>query len=459
MDCRRDVGCIDADHPESTVSTTMKVGVLGAGISGIGAALLARKRGHDVWVSDGMAIKAEQKEILQQYQISFEEKGHTFETLVTCDIIVKSPGISNRSKILQQLNEAGRDIIGEIEWAYRNATGRIIGITGSNGKTTTTGLCHHFLQSAGILAAKVGNVGEGFCQYLADHEADWYVCELSSFQLEDIDTFRPDIAVLLNITPDHLDRYDYNMDRYAEAKMNIARGMTDEGTLIYNAMDPVTVAKIVSTQIDARLWSLRETDLISHDRVFVREDLILDLSRSRLMGRHNQINVIAAARAALLAGCPEEGLQKALESFVNEAHRMEWVGEHAGVRYINDSKATNVDAVYYALEAVKTPIIWIAGGQDKGNDYDPVTDLVTLKVRALICLGLDNRKLYEAFSTRVNQLSETTSMREAVRRAASLASSGDTVLLSPACASFDLFRDYKDRGEQFKQAVNELTDV
>ncbi len=435
---------------------TTKVGVLGAGISGIGAALLANARGYEVIVSDGSEISAERKKILEQHNIPFEEKGHTLEKLVACDIIVKSPGIPNDSSVLQALHVEGKDVIGEIEWAFRNVDGKIIGITGSNGKTTTTGLCHHFLESAGISAAKVGNVGEGFCHFLAEHSAEWYVCELSSFQLEDVITFKSDIAILLNITADHLDRYDYNLDKYAEAKMRIVKTMTESDTLIYNAMDPITVAKVVSTQIDARLWSIREMDMIEDDKVYVKDDLILDLSASRLMGKHNQVNVIAAARAALLAGCPSETLQSSLESFVNESHRMETVGEKREVRYINDSKATNVDAVYYALEAMKTPVIWIAGGLDKGNDYGAIVDLVKKKVKALICLGLDNSKLYEAFSTEVYYISETTSVHEAVSRAASLASAGDTVLLSPACASFDLFKDYRDRGDQFKKAVNEL---
>jgi UDP-N-acetylmuramoylalanine--D-glutamate ligase len=436
-----------------------KVGILGAGISGIGAALLARSRGHEVWVSDGNAIRPERKAVLEEHNIPFEEKGHNIERLAACDIIIKSPGIDNKSEVLQALMDADKEIIGEIEWAFRNAKGKIIGITGSNGKTTTTGLCHHFLHEAGINAAKVGNVGEGFCHFLVEHEADWYVCELSSFQLEDVETFRPEIGILLNITPDHLDRYEYSLDKYADAKMRMVQRMTEEDTLIYNAMDPVTVAKVVSTHMEARLWSIRETDLIGDEKVYVKDDLVLDLSTSRLMGRHNQVNVLAAARAALLAGCPAESLQSSLESFVNESHRMEMAGEHEGVRYINDSKATNVDAVYYALGAMKKPVIWIAGGQDKGNDYGPIMDLVKNKVKALICLGIDNKKLYEAFSTEVYYISETTSMREAVRRAASLASSGDIVLLSPACASFDLFKDYRDRGDQFKQAVNELRDV
>lgn len=435
---------------------SMKVGVIGAGISGIGAALLAKSKGHDVWMSDGNEISTERKKTLEQHNIPFEEKGHNIEKLVACDIIVKSPGIANDSSILQALSNAGKHVIGEIEWAFLNQHGKIIGITGSNGKTTTTGLCHHFLKSAGIDAAKVGNVGEGFCHFLAEGDADWYVCELSSFQLEDIETFRPDVAILLNITPDHLDRYGYSLDKYADAKMQIVKEMRETDTLIYNAMDPVTVLKVVSHQGEARMWTIRETDMIGDDKVFVMDDLLLDMSRSRLMGKHNQVNVIAAARAAILAGCPAESLQSSLESFVNEAHRMEYVNEKNGVHYINDSKATNVDAVYYALEAMKTPVIWIAGGQDKGNDYGSIMDLVENKVKALICLGLDNKKLYESFSTKVKQISETTTVREAVRRAASLASPGDTVLLSPACASFDLFKNYIDRGDQFKREVNEL---
>ncbi len=433
-----------------------KVGILGAGISGIGAALLAKSRGHDVLVSDGGEIAEEGKNFLNQHNIPFEEKGHTLENLVACDIIVKSPGIPNDSSILQLLHVARKEVIGEIEWAYRNVDGKIIGITGSNGKTTTTGLCHHFLISCGISAAKVGNVGEGFCHFLAEHHADWYVCELSSFQLEDIITFKPDVAILLNITADHLDRYDFSLDKYADAKMRIVQSMTESDTLIYNAIDPVTVAKIASTQFEARMWSLRETDLIGDDKVFVKDDLILDLSTSRLMGKHNQVNVIAAARAALLAGCVPETMQTSLESFVNESHRMELAGEKNGVRFINDSKATNVDAVYYALQAMKSKVIWIAGGLDKGNDYGAIMPLVKEKVKALICLGLDNSKLYEAFSTEVYYISETTTMHEAVRRAASSASPGDTVLLSPACASFDLFKDYRDRGNQFKREVSEL---
>lgn len=434
----------------------MKVGVLGGGISGIGAALLAHARNHDVFVSDGGEIAAERKELLKNNNIPFEEKGHTLEMLVACDIIIKSPGIANSSSILQSLLNEDKEVIGEIEWAYRNVDGKIIGITGSNGKTTTTGLCHHFLHAAGINAAKVGNVGEGFCDFLAKNSADWYVCELSSFQLEDITSFKPEIAVLLNITPDHLDRYDYDMNKYAAAKMMIAKNMSADDVMIYNAFDPVTVDKILSAQIDAKLWPIVETDLLGYDKVVVNEDVTLDMSSSKLMGKHNQLNVIAAARAAVLAGCKVESLQSSLESFVNESHRMEWLGEKKGVKYINDSKATNVDAVYYALEAIKSNVIWIAGGLDKGNDYGPIMDLIKNKVKALICLGLDNRKLYDAFSTEVYYISETTTMREAVRRAASHASSGDTVLLSPACASFDLFKDYRDRGEQFKEAVNEL---
>jgi UDP-N-acetylmuramoylalanine--D-glutamate ligase len=436
-----------------------RVGILGAGISGIGAALLAKSRGYEVWVSDDNLIKEERKESLREHHIPFEEKGHNLEKLLTCDVIVKSPGIPNDSSVMQALLQSHKEVIGEIEWAFRHANGKIIGITGSNGKTTTTGLCHHLLQEAGIKAAKVGNVGEGFCHYLAQDTADWYVCELSSFQLEDVIDFRPNVAIVLNITPDHLDRYDYSLEKYEDAKMRIVHSMLEEDTLIYNAMDPVTVAKVVSTQMEPRLWSIRETDLIGDDKVYAREDLILDMSTSRLMGKHNQVNLLAAARAALLAGCPPEGLQGSLNSFVNEAHRMELVTEKKGVRYINDSKATNVDAVYYALGAMKGKVIWIAGGQDKGNDYGPIMEFVKDKVKALICLGLDNKKLYETFSTEVNSLSETTTMREAVRRAASLASPGDTVLLSPACASFDLFKDYKDRGDQFKKFVNELEDV
>ncbi len=436
-----------------------RVGVLGGGMSGVGAAILAQAKGHEVWVSDSGKIKADYKSILIVHKVPFEESGHDLERLVACDIIVKSPGIPNTSKIIKTLLEADKEIIGEIEWAYRYAKGKIIGITGSNGKTTTTSLCHHFLVSSGIRAAKVGNVGESFCQFIAEQETDWYVCELSSFQLEDVESFQPKVAILLNITPDHLDRYGNSLDRYADAKMKIARRMTEEDTMIYNAMDSVTVAKVIGSDTDARLISIRETDLYGDEKVYVTDDLVLDLAKSRLMGRHNQINVIAAARAAILAGCPKEGLQEALTAFENEPHRMEVIETTSGVKFINDSKATNVDAVYYALEALKNPVIWIAGGQDKGNDYEPILELVSKKVKALICLGLDNKKLNETFSTKVNYISETTTMREAVRRAASHASPGDIVLLSPACASFDLFENYEDRGDQFRKEVIELENV
>lgn len=436
-----------------------QIGVLGAGISGLGAALLARKHGYKVWVSDGGAIDEARKRELQQHDIPFEEKGHDIERLASCDIVIKSPGIPRAGELVQALLQRGVEVIGEIEWAFRHTRGRIIAITGSNGKTTTTGLCHHFLREAGIHAAKVGNVGEGFCHYLVHDDADWYVCEVSSFQLEDTVDFHPAVAILLNITEDHLDRYEYDIDKYADAKLRIAGRMTEEDTLIYNAMDPVTLAKVSGADSHVRLWSMRTSDLNGTDRVYVQDHLELDLSRSRLMGRHNQVNVLAAARAALLAGCPAGSLQPALETFVNEPHRMEPAGEPGGVRYINDSKATNVDAVWYALDAMTTPVVWIAGGLDKGNHYEAIEGLVKDKVKALVCLGLDNRKLYDAFSTRVNSIYETTAMGEAVRLAASLAAPGDTVLLSPACASFDLFRDYRDRGDQFKKAVSELKGV
>lgn len=433
-----------------------RVGVLGGGISGIGAAVLARKHGHEVWVSDsGMLTDARRAE-LQDYEIPFEERGHDIDRLKSCAIVIKSPGIPRGSELIQTLLHHGVEVIGEIEWAFRFTRGRIIGITGSNGKTTTTGLCHHFMREGGLRAAKVGNVGEGFCHYLVHHEADWYVCEVSSFQLEDITAFRPDIGILLNITEDHLDRYGDNLERYAEAKMRIALNMTEADTLIYNALDPVTDRKISAAKLPVRCWPIRSADLIGGGKVSVTDEVVLDLTKSRLMGRHNQVNVLAAARAALLAGVRPAVLQGALETFVNEAHRMEFAGEHNGVRYINDSKATNVDAVWYALDAIQTPVVWIAGGLDKGNHYGAISGLVQDKVKALVCLGLDNHKLYDAFSTRVNSIQETTAMGEAVRLAASLASPGDTVLLSPACASFDLFRDYRDRGDQFKEAVNAM---
>lgn len=434
----------------------MRVGILGGGISGVGAALLSKSKGHDVWMSDGGTIADNFKKQLENNHIPFEEKGHTIEKLENCDIVIKSPGIPRSSELITNLINKGVEVIGEIEWAYRHCEGQIIAITGSNGKTTTTNLCHHLLQYAGFNTKKVGNVGTAFCAALLEEPAEWYVCEISSFQLEDNMLFAPDVGVLLNITADHLDRYQYSLDLYADAKMLIAKNMIAEDAFIYNALDPVTKMKVGQAKLQTKLSPIIEEDFISRNEVRIVNDVILDLSTSVLQGKHNQLNVIAAARAAYLAGCPEDELQDGLNTFVNDPHRMEKVGERDNVVFINDSKATNVDAVYYALDAMENQVVWIVGGQDKGNDYEPLFGLVKDKVKAIVCLGIDNKKLFETFSTRVNYITETTQMGEAVTKAASLASPGDTVLLSPACASFDLFKDYRDRGDQFREAVARL---
>lgn len=420
----------------------MQVGVLGGGESGVGAALLAGKYGYEVFLSDGGMIADRFREELNKSRIPFEEEGHTIDRLVQMDVIVKSPGISNDAAVIQSLRDHGHQIISEIEWAYRHCNGKILAITGSNGKTTTTMLCYHLLVQGGIDAALCGNVGTSFSRVLADDEKAWYVVEVSSFQLDDIDTFRPDIGILLNITPDHLNRYHGDLMEYAASKMRIAENMRSADLFIYNADDPVT-----RLMLETKTYPCRMTGVTWQDGGHY------ELPSDALPGLHNALNGACAIAAAREVELTDATIEEGLQTFSRPAHRMEAVALVNDVRYINDSKATNVDSVRYALDAVKGKVIWIAGGQDKGNDYTQVFDLVQEKVKMLICLGIDNKNLIQAFSSRVQLIEETTHMFEAVSMAASNASSGDTVLLSPACASFDLFRNYEHRGEMFREAV------
>lgn len=415
--------------------------MIGAGESGVGAALLARKLKYEVLVSDAGQIKEAHRSELLENKIPFEERGHTIDRLDQMDCIVKSPGVPRDAGVVRSLRDSGVPLISEIEFAARHCDGRIIAVTGSNGKTTTTVLCHHILREAGFDAALCGNVGKSFARQVATELSDWYVVEVSSFQLEDVQMFRPDVGILLNITPDHLDSYGGDFIAYADTKMRLIKQMKHPGLVVYNADDQVIRSLLEAYTGDASLLGVTDADTAG---------LMIPDS---LPGRHNALNAACAIAMAKHLDVGDAVIQKALNTFEKPGHRMEVVATIGDVTYINDSKATNTDAVFFALDAIDKRVIWIAGGQDKGNDYRPLFPLVEQKVRALICLGIDNENLMKAFSSKVEQIEETTSMPEAVNMAASLAAPGDVILLSPACASFDLFDNYEDRGRQFRQAV------
>ncbi len=431
--------------------------ILGAAESGLGAALLARQLGHEVFVSDYGKIKAAYKAELEENDLPYEEGGHSEAKILAADEVVKSPGIPDTAPIILALREKGVPVISEIEFAARHTTAKIIAITGSNGKTTTTNLTHHLLHSGGLKAVKAGNVGKSFARSIFEkEEADFYVLELSSFQLDGIVKFRPHTAILLNITPDHLDRYDYEMRNYARSKFRIAMNQTPADLLILNYDLGVNNAElgIEDEELD-RLEARRvyvKMNFAATDEITVA-DHTFDLSQTDLRGPHNRFNSECAVRVALHSGLSPEVIQAGLETFKNDPHRLEYVATIDGIDYINDSKATNVDSTFYALQAMQKPVVLIAGGTDKGNDYTPLTTLAEEKIKALICLGIDNEKLLEFFSPLVKIIEETQSAEEAVARAKIYAEAGDVVLLSPACASFDLFRNYKERGELFKKAV------
>lgn len=428
----------------------MKLTILGAGESGIGAALLAKKHGHDVFVSDRGAIKEAFKRELESHGVAYEEQQHSWERISQAGEVVKSPGIPDHVPIIKELVSKGIPVISEIEFAGRYTMAKLIGITGSNGKTTTTRLAHHLLTEAGFDTGMAGNVGKSFARSLSeDKKHAYYVLELSSFQLDGIRGFRPDIALLLNITPDHLDRYEYQMENYIRSKFRIAMNQQPEDVFLYNADDENIGGYMRTHRLRPRLHPISGS--MAEDNQLHVGGSAFDMRESSLRGRHNFMNALFALSAAKLWGAEDEALQRGLNTFVNVAHRMERVAFIDGVEYINDSKATNVDAVFFALDAMDKPVVWIAGGQDKGNDYGPLMELVKTKVRALVCLGVDNRKLLDTFSAIT--AAEARSAEEAVAKASRLARPGDAVLLSPACASFDLFKNYEDRGEQFKEAV------
>lgn len=432
----------------------MKMAILGGGESGTGAALLAQAKGHEVFVSDMGTLQDQYRQELRAHGIPFEEGHHTWEKILASDEVVKSPGIPDKAPLVKALRENRIPVISEIEFASRYSNTFTIGITGSNGKTTTTRLTWHLLQTAGLKAGLGGNVGYSFARLVLEKQWDYFVLELSSFQLDGVQAFRPNIAMLLNITPDHLDRYDYQMENYVASKFRIAMNQNADDIFIYNADDSNLGAYLQNHPFKAHHAAISGKMMQGHNILSGGDSF--DLGRTSLKGRHNFMNALFAVRAAQALGISAEVIQRGLESFVNVPHRMERVGELDGVQYINDSKATNVDAVFYALDAMTAPVVWIVGGQDKGNDYEPLRPLVRQKVKAIVCLGADNSKIVAAFGHDVQHLVETNDAAEAVRAADKLASSGDVVLLSPACASFDLFRNYEDRGDQFRKAVQQL---
>ncbi len=437
-----------------------RIVVLGGGESGYGSAVLAKAKGFDVFVSDAGAIAPRYADILKRWDIPFEEGGHTLEKILSAGEIIKSPGIPDKAPAVAGARAAGIPVISEIEFAGRYTKARTIVITGSNGKTTTTTLIHKILSEAGYDAGLAGNIGESLAYQVATADRDWYVIELSSFQLDGMFDFRADVALLMNITPDHLDRYDYRMESYVASKFRVVQNQRPEDFFIYSADDPVTAANmpaglsmtllpftacgspslrgaweeggVLYAQVDGRGFSMPADEL-------------------RIRGLHNRYNAMASALAALAAGVDARKIRDSMASFAGVEHRLEPVAEIGGVQWINDSKATNVDSVWYALQSMSRPVVWIAGGTDKGNDYAALEGLAREKVKALVCMGADNSKIAAAFADMVPEIADTHSMDEAVAAAAALACEGDAVLLSPACASFDLFRNYEDRGRQFKE--------
>ena len=425
--------------------------ILGAGESGVGAALLAKEQGFEVWVSEKGKIQDHYKKELEINQIPFEAGMHNWEKIKNASFIIKSPGIPDKVEIIQKAKAIQIPVISEIEFASRYTQSLIIGITGSNGKTTTTNLCYHLLKNGGLDVQMGGNVGKSFARLLTEGNAAVYVLELSSFQLDDIVDFRPHISVILNITPDHLDRYDYELEKYADAKFRITENQKSDDVFIYNAENEVILNGIAKRNIGCQTIGIRvpEND-------FELEEFAYSFEKTLLKGPHNRFNAACAITIAWLMNIEKDKIQEGLNSFIPVAHRMELVATVKGVEYINDSKATNVDAVYFALMAMDKPVVWIAGGQDKGNDYQPLMKLVEEKVKAIVCLGIDNEKIKETFSKLCKPIVEAASSAAAVKHAKDLAQEGDVVLLSPACASFDLFKNYEDRGDQFKKNVNEL---
>jgi UDP-N-acetylmuramoylalanine--D-glutamate ligase len=441
-----------------------RIVILGAGESGTGAALLAAKKGFEVFVSDQGTVKDKYKAELESHLIPFEEGTHTPELILNADLIVKSPGIPEKADLIKKARAKEIEIIDELEFAFRYIEGKVIAITGTNGKTTTTLLTYHLLKTAGLNVALGGNVGKSMARQVAGEHHDWYVLEVSSFQLDGMKTFKPQIGILLNITPDHLDRYEYKMENYVASKFQLIREMDGSNHFIYYHDDPVIAAEIsnrtiLSDRIGVSLKADSPVDVKADGSIMtfnLEDEFEISQGETTLKGPHNLINTMCAVSAAFLAGVPVASIREGLKTFKNAPHRLEPVAVIKGVEFVNDSKATNVDSVVYALGSYEKPLVWIAGGIDKGNDYNIIKEAVRRKVRALICLGKDNEKLKKAFGDVVPLIEETQNVKDLVRIALRLARVGDVVLLSPACASFDLFKNYEDRGTQFREAALEL---
>jgi len=443
-----------------------RVVILGAGESGTGAALLANVKGFDVFVSEVAPIKEKHRTELLRERIAFEEGQHTDELILNASLIIKSPGIPEKSDIVVKAKAAGIQILDEIEFASQYTSGKIIAITGTNGKTTTTLLAYHLMKNAGFNVALAGNVGFSMARQLAEQEFDWYVIEVSSFQIDGFRKFKPEIAILLNITPDHLDRYEYKMENYVNSKFTLIGNMQEKDHFIYYGDDPIIAAEVSSRnpKLQTVPVSLKQGSSAAcyyDGKVMnfnLKQTFQIAQSETTLKGPHNLINTMAAVSAVYLAGAPLNAIRAGLKTFKNAPHRLEPVATIKGVDFVNDSKATNVDSVIYALGSFDRPLVWIAGGVDKGNDYSIILKQVKDRVRVLICLGKDNGKLKHYFKDIVPQIFETQDVHDLVRKALEVANTGDVVLLSPACASFDLFKNYEDRGNQFRRAVLELKD-
>ena len=443
-----------------------RIVVLGGGESGIGSAVLAKVKGYDVFLSDSGNIAPKYEQELLKWEIPYESGGHSENLILNASEIIKSPGIPSSAPIVRQAEEKGIHIISEIEFAGRYDRARKICITGSNGKTTTTSLIYYLLEQAGVNVGLGGNIGKSYAYQVATEDHDVYVLELSSFQLDNMYDFKADIAIITNITPDHLDRYDHKMENYVKAKFRITRNMNEDDCFIFDSDDEITIRHLDKIMVKAtRLPFSQKTTVeqgayVEQGRIIVnvpeKEPCNIFLNELALEGKHNVYNSMAAAIAAKVMDISNEHIRACLKSFQAVEHRLENVASVGGVLYINDSKATNVDSAWYALECQTKPVVWIVGGKDKGNDYTPLLELASKKVKAIVCLGIDNVKIHNSFGSVVPTIVDTRSAEDAVREASRLASSGDVVLLSPCCASFDLFKSYEDRGRQFKEAVKKL---
>ena len=439
----------------------MKIVVLGGGESGFGAAYLAKKKGLEVFLSDKGLIKDDYKKLLTDAGIEFEEGKHDEERILAADWIIKSPGIPKKAEIISKINRKGIRLSSEIEFASEFTDAKIIAITGSNGKTTTTSLIYHILKNDDLKVGLAGNIGKSFAKQVADENFDYYVLEVSSFQLDDIQNFRPYISLLLNLSQDHLDQYNYNYEEYALAKFRITENQENDNFFIYNKDDEMSMNLLEKLEIKAKMIpfslkeKLKEGGYLTEDKMTIKLDgeFSMKIDELALVGNHNIANSLAASIAGKILKISNESIRNSLTTFQAVEHRLEQVAEINGVKFINDSKATNVNATYYALESMKQPTVWIVGGVDKGNDYTEIEALVKRKVKAIVCLGIDNQKILDFFKDKKELIYSTSSMEEAVKISKSLAKSGDTVLLSPCCASFDLFDNYEDRGTKFKKEV------